>query len=178
MNRKKDLGIYVALIAALVMVVALFLPYAAATPAFREVMVAEGADGIMLGESNISLGSTLRVSMVEFIRIYRVLGGSSLAGSCTAMVIGMGLLTVLAALAAWRRKPVLAMTLTFLSFVVFVVQNQDYKMRGVIPSSEYRWGIAYYLFFSASVMLTVGAIWILQEKKKEEAEILRKLNEE
>ena len=178
LEKRKDFGVYVALIAVLVMILALFLPYAAATPAFRQVMETEADQNVMLGDSDISMLSTLRVSMVEFIRIYSVLGGSSLAGSCVMMVVGMGLMALLAALAAWKRKPVLALVLDFLAFIVFVVHNQDYKMRGVIPSAQYRWGLAYYLFFSAAVMLAVGAVWILQEKKREEAEAQAKLREE
>lgn len=178
LEKRRDFGVYVALIAVLVMIVALFLPYAAATPAFRQVMLAEADEELMLGESDISMLSTLRVSMVEFIRIYSVLGGKSLAGSCIMMVAGIGVLALLAALAAWKRKPVLTLVLDFLAFIVFVVHNQDYKMRGVIPSAQYRWGLAYYLLFSAAVMLAVGAVWILQEKKREEAEAQAKLREE
>ena len=174
LEKRKDFGVYVALIAVLVMILALFLPYAAATPAFRQVMETEADQNVMLGDSDISMLSTLRVSMVEFIRIY----SSSLAGSCVMMVVGMSLMALLAALAAWKRKPVLALVLDFLAFIIFVVHNQDYKMRGVIPSAQYRWGLAYYLFFSAAVMLAVGAVWILQEKKREEAEAQAKLREE
>ena len=53
-----------------------------------------------------------------------------------------------------------------LTFGIFSLQNADYASRGVVPSANYDWGIAYYLVFAALAVAALAAIWLFVEKRQ------------
>ena len=64
-------------------------------------------------------------------------------------------------------KPIAVIIFSLLSLCAFSIQNFDYSDRGVIPNSSYDWGIAYYIFYVATIVVFVGAIWMLVCKIKQ-----------
>ena len=72
------------------------------------------------------------------------------------------------------KKPIAITIFSLLAFGVFSIQNFDYTDRGVIPSSTYDWGVAYYAFYIAFLVALVGAVLMLVFKiicKKKQCEL-------
>ena len=53
-----------------------------------------------------------------------------------------------------------------LVFGIFSLQNADYASRGVVPSTNYDWGIAYYLVFVVLAVAALAAVWLIVEKRR------------
>lgn len=156
----------IALVAAVIMLVAIFLPYAAARPEFRKVIEMLPED-TCIEDTDITLRSTLRVSMVEFLKIYNSTeGGKALAKTCGSFVIAMGVAAVLVGLFAVLRKAVPMLFCGVLAFAAFYLHNGNYGDRQVVPGWEYRFGIGYYLFATAAIVVIAAGVWMLRVNKK------------
>ncbi len=155
----------IALVAAVLMLVALFLPYASARPGFTAIIQDLPEDACIDG-TNITLRSTLRVSMVEFLKIYKSSeSGQALAKTLGSFVMAMGLAAVLAGLFAVLKKSVPMLFCGVLGFAAFYLHNGNYGNRGVLPGAEYRFGVGYYLFATAAIVLIAAGFWMLRERK-------------
>ena len=172
MKKKFTDSSIIALVAAVIMIVSLFLPYAAARPGFRQLIEMMPAD-MCIGNTDITMHSTLRVSMVEFLKIY----GSSNEGAateqfCTILVVVMAVTALLVGVFSFLKKPVPMLFCNIAAFAAFYLHNGNYADRGVVPGAEYRFGIGYYLFAVAAIVAIAGGIFMLQDrkakKKKEE----------
>lgn len=171
MKGKLTFSAAIAVVGVLVMVVALFLPYASAVPEFKEALELLPADEVLEG-SDIPARSAIRVSVVEFVSMYLSLSRSGAVNSgfgtyYLVLAVAMGVFALMAGVFAVLRKPALVILSDLLAFVVFVIHNTDYANRGVVPGLGYRYGIGYYLFYIASVVVIAGGIWLLKEKKRE-----------
>lgn len=173
MNKTK-ISFLIALIGTILLLVSLFLPYATAIGDHAD-SLKKHSDTIISSEMNLSAKDSFHFSMVEYAGIYgkhsTYLFGDSATGLLyTALVILIGVFSLLALLFVLRKKPIASFIFTLLSFSVFSLQNWDYTDRGVIPSSGYDWGIGYYIFFAATFFSLVGAIWMLLLKHRAKAD--------
>lgn len=158
------------LIGALLMVTCVFLPYATAIDDHAE-SIQKNPDRVVYEELDITAGDMMHVSMFEFANLYGKLGqemfGSAAAGvlyiALVALIGGFGLLTVLFALC---KKPIAVIIFDILVYGVFTLQNWDYTDRGVIPGSNYDWGMGYYLLYVGAAVTLAGAVWMLVIKIK------------
>lgn len=170
LRKKMNANSVICLIAAVVMIVAVFLPYAVARDAFREVL-AQMPESECIEGTKITLRSMNKVSMVEFLQIYAATpAGAAAVKFCGSLVVIMGVMAVVGGVFALLKKPVHLLLCNIVVFAVFYLHNGNYSNRGVVPSWEYRFGIGYYLFFVAVIVSLAGGIWMLREKKKPETE--------
>ena len=170
-NNKLLVPFIITLIGTVLMLATIFLPYATATEEHAE-RLNMYADSIVYEELNITSKDMVNVSMVDYARIYsnlseQVFGNSVIGIICAVFVILIGSFSLLAILFSVIKKPIAVIIFSLLSLCAFSIQNFDYSDRGVIPNSSYDWGIAYYIFYVATIVVFVGAIWMLVCKIKQ-----------
>lgn len=170
-NNKFMFPYILTLVAALLMVATVFLPYATATAEYSEVLNAY-PDATVFSGSDITAKDMLNVSMFDFAGLYANLGeqfslGSVYAAIYIVIIALIGGFSVFSALFALLKKPVPTIVFAALSLAVFSVQCLDYTDRGVIGSTTYTFGIGFYLFFAAFALVLAGAIWMLVLKIKQ-----------
>lgn len=151
------------LIGALAMIVSLLLPYASVTKesGMREL------ENVDLG--GITSSEVLDPSMVKFATSYSKLakagfGSEAIATVTIVLTCLIAACAVLALLFALLRKGVPTLVFGVLAFLLFLAQNWDFSDRGVVPSDTYDWGLGYYVFFLAAVLLAAGSIWMIYAK--------------
>lgn len=172
LKRKWNDSSAIVLVAVVVMLAAMLLPYAAARPSFRAAIESLPADVCMEG-TDITYRSTLRVSVLEFVKIYTRLGktnaeAAALGQFCGILAAAMGATAILAGVFAVLKKPLPVLFFNLMSFAVFFVHNSNFAKRELVPGYNYRFGIGYYLFYVAVVVSIAGSIWMLKEKKIQE----------
>lgn len=158
----------IALIAAVLMVLSVFLPYGVAI-GDRAEWIEEHPDYVVYEELNLTASDMKNVSILEYTRIYYTMceellhdsfyGTFYLAIFC--LIVG---LSAIAGLFALGRKPIGTMIFALMAMGVFQLQNMDYTMRGILPGTYYDWGIAHYLFPVAVAVALAASIWMLVKK--------------
>lgn len=166
---KKRIPMILALIGTALVLLSLFLPYAAATDSFAE-RIERNPDTPMYGE--ITADDLMNISMVEYTSLYCEFGDEIFRDSGQAilyivLVALIGVFALLIMLFSFKNKPIVAIILNILTLGIFYIHNLDYNQRGVIPSNSYDWGIGYYLLYIAIILTFIGAIWMLISKISE-----------
>ena len=157
------------IVAALLLVVAFFLPYAAGTQEFREGLGSMSANPYSetLGMSNEDLAD---ISLFEYARIYSAsdeLGmGDAFATVYVPLTVAPAVLGVLTLFFAALRKPIPSVVFSVLAVALTFLLNWDFEDRGVIPSSSYDWGIARWVYLVAGVAVIACAIWQIVLRKQ------------
>ncbi len=147
----------------LFMVISLFLPYSTAIGDHEE-YINRFSDEIAYEELDMTYDDTMNLSMAEYAKVYGSMGQSFTL--YVALVVLIGGFSSLALLFACLKKPIPIIIFTVLAFLVFCLQNWDYSDRGVVPSSDYDWGAAYYIFPAAAAVAFIGSICLLVQKIK------------
>ena len=148
------------IVAALLLVVAFFLPYASGTQEFREGLSSMSANPYSetLGMSNDDI---VDLSLAEHVRIYSAAGELGMPEEFAAVYVPLtaapAVLGALTLLFAVLRKPIPSILFSVLT--VTLLLNWDFEDRGVIPSDTYDWGVARWVYLAAGVAVIVCAIW-------------------
>ncbi len=169
-NTKIETLSIITIICILSMIAALFLPYAAAIPEHAENLKLY-PDTVVYEAIGMTSEDIINISMIDYARIYYNIGntllGSSLYGIIYAgMAVLVGLFSLLTLLFAIAKKPIGIIIFDIFAFTVYYVQCWDYTERGVVPSDNYSWGMAYYIFYAAAIITALAAAWMLVEKMK------------
>lgn len=157
------------MVAALLLVVAFFLPYAAGTQEFREGLSSMSANPYSetLGMSNEDLAD---ISLFEYVRIYGASGelgmGDAFAAVYVPLTVAPAVLGVLTLLFVALRKPIPSIIFSVLTVALTFLLNWDFEDRGVIPSSNYDWGIARWVYLVAGIAVIACAVWQIALRKQ------------
>ena len=165
---KKSIPVIVGIVCAALMVVALFLPYATATSEGAAYLENHSGQSVMQG-FDLTADQMTNMSLVDFARAYLALAEHSyqkLSGIYMGLVVAMAAAALLMALCFAKKRPIGSLVFDVLTFGIFSLQNADYASRGVVPSTNYDWGIAYYLVFAALAVAALAAIWLFVEKRR------------
>ncbi len=160
----------VLLVASFAIFSTVFLPYASATESRAE-FLAVYSDEFFYEELKMTNKDVIHISMIEYANIYSNLS-EAIWGDATfgifyiVLVALIALFSLLTLLFSVLKKPIPVLIFNIINFSVFSLQNWDYSSRGVIPSSSYDWGIAYYIFFASALIILCAAIWLLISKLK------------
>lgn len=160
------------IIAALLTIVSFFLPFAAAKEERRE-RLEKYSDEMYMEEIGMTNGEAKDISLVEFYKAYSYIAGNMDGNSKEVAVVCIVILAVLAffilltILFALLRKSVPVMIFSVLAFGALYLLGWDFKERGVIETSQYGFGIAYYFLMALLFILFVGAIVVLVIRRKE-----------
>lgn len=158
----------VGIVCAVMVVVALFLPYATATSDGAAYLRNHSGQSVMQG-FDLTADQMTNMSLVDFARAYLALAEHSyqqLSGIYMGLVVAMAAAALLMALCFAKKRPIGALAFDALAFGFFGLQNSDYASRGVVPSANYDWGIAYYVLFAVLAVAALAAIWLFVEKKR------------
>lgn len=159
------------LIAALVMLVSVFLPYATATGDWAA-WLGRMPGGEVIDETlGMTAWEAVHLSVWDFTRLYcafsQELWNDTVTGTIYAVLFGAIVgLPLIAGLFALGRRPVGVLIFALLALGASRVQDWDYTVRGVILDGRYTWGIAHYLYPIAAVAACIGAVWLWRGKRK------------
>ena len=136
-NKKLLIPLIITLVATLLMISCLFLPYATAVGDYAEALN-QYPDDVISAEMNLTAKDMTDISMVEYASMYVTLEdqlfGETGAGVFYAVLVGLiGGFALIATLFTLGRKPIAVMVFTALAYGVFTMQSWDYTDRGVIP---------------------------------------------
>lgn len=170
-KNKKFLYPFIAmLIGSLMLVVTLFIPFASATEDYKE-SLEEYSDSMYVEELNMTNEEAINISLFEFARIYSVAAemgmSKSVSIACIVIIAAFGVFALLTLLFSALKKPIPAIVFNLLAFVVFRITKWDFEDRGVIPNSNYDWGIAQYICYIGVIVVVVGAVALLVVKIKD-----------
>ncbi len=156
--------IIVALVAAALMVVAYFLPYASATQDYRDALMTM-PDYVQSDELGMTNADIADMSLFEYARVYAAAGDLGARTAFTAvylpLLVGAVALPVLALLFAVLRKPVPVIVFSVLAVALLQLLNWDFEDRLVVPNSSYDVGIARWVYLAAGIAAIAGAVWAI-----------------
>ncbi|MBO5323171.1 MAG: zinc ribbon domain-containing protein [Oscillospiraceae bacterium] len=169
LTKKFPIPNLVALIAALVLLLSIFLPYMAANKEYAEMLDEYGSEVAFPG-SDITAKDLKEVSLVEFAGVAEAMADLAPSGSglevIPVLVYAIAILGFVAALFAYLKKPVLVIIPSVLAYGISVIFDTGIKESGALNMSVYDWGIAHTLIPLAVLGCIVGAIWMIVDKKK------------
>lgn len=179
--KRKELGPprIAALIGALIIIAAFFLPIATATEEHRE-HLEKYADYMNVEEINMTNEDAIDVSVFDFARMYGVLldtGNRDLGVLMLIVIAVIAVGSVLALLMAFAKKPIATIIFSVLAMGAEWLLLWDFKDRGVFPGNDYGYGMAYYLYYAGAVVILAGAIWMMITKIKLKREVRAELTE-
>ena len=169
------------LIGSLMLVTALFVPFAAGTKEYKE-KLNELPNEIYLEEIGMANKDLSDLSLFEYGKIYYAASKNEVlkgAGSIYLVLFGTFAVGIaLTTLFSILKKPIAVMIFNIFSLVVFNFIRYDFTDRGVIPSMDYNWGIAQYIYYVGAVIVILGAItlFIAKIKAKKERKALSQMN--
>lgn len=153
-----------AIVGALLMMVALFLPFASATNDYKERLMSY-PDSIYSEEANMKNRDVVHISLVEFIKIdsaaINMKISSSVATANMVVIIAFASFAALTLLFSILKKPIPVLIFDVISLAVIQLIKFDFEDRGVIPSSLYDWGAAHIICYIGIAVAAVGAVLLL-----------------
>lgn len=164
----------IALLGTLVMAISVFMPYATAIGEYKEALET-ATNAIFDSKLGISVESVKDVSLYEFANIYNAdsqnIFGNGDGVVYIVIIAFIGCFALLGTIFAFFKKATPIIVFTMLSFLVFVFNNYDFSLRGVVPSKSYAYGFGYYVFYIATVLALAGAILLIIAKHKIKKEV-------
>lgn len=152
---------FVTLLATIAMVVAIFLPFAVATPEYSK----ELGDVNKFVTSSVTTNDLKSISMPEFANIYKNNTGEIFNATDGNFYIGLlyfiGVFTSASIVFIYFKKAIPVIIFTILNFLAFLFQNIDIAHRNFLTPEAYNHGAGYYLFYIASALAFAGAVWML-----------------
>lgn len=172
----KQLIPYVLLVVgAVAMAVSFFLPFASAKGDYAEYLKQYG-DRVYTAEAGLHNKDVVGLSLLTFLRIYiaglqsgKLLGYMYMelgymymeAVICITLMAVIAVSSLLILLFGVLKKPIAAIVFSVLAVVAFYALRWDFDDRGVLPSSQYGYGIAEYIYPISFVVVVAGAIWFM-----------------
>ena len=152
-EKKFDIFKMVIIIACVISFIGLLLPYESSIGEYKEYLQ-ENPDTINVKEVNLTNKDVVDISMIENFKVYSYAmnnseGNSWLSGESTinfVLTIVLIASIVLVLLFTLFNKRILSMIFGMLLLGSSLLMNYDIVDRGVIPSTQYTYGISYYLY--------------------------------
>ena len=166
----------ITLAAAIIVVAAFFLPLATANEEHLEYLE-KYAEEFSVPEIEMTNGDVIHISMYEYFRMYGVVYSTidKTLGTVLMVLIGaVGILSLVTLLFALFKRPIAVIICNALTLGAYYLMTWDFKDRGVMPNSNYDWGMAYYLYYIGIAAVFAGAVWLLvariQQKRQKKSE--------
>lgn len=144
------------------------LPYQASTKEYKEYLQ-ENPDAMNVEEVNLTNKDAINISMMENFKVYSYAmnnseGNSWLSGEATInfiLTIVLIVSIILTLIFTLFNKRILGIIFGLLILGSSLLMNYDIVDRGVIPSSQYTYGIAYYLYPIMAVIILVSVVILI-----------------
>ncbi|MBQ4119319.1 MAG: hypothetical protein IJD45_02895 [Clostridia bacterium] len=158
-----------AVFGSLLMIITLFLPFSTATEDFKA-EINKNPEYVIYEDIDLKAKDVVNRSMVDYAQVYSTMTSRLFAGNEGVIYVGIvgaiGIFALIGLISALFRKATPTIIFTILSFFVFAFLGFDFYHRGEIPSESYNWGFGYYIFYVATVITVIGAIWLFAMKHK------------
>lgn len=171
----RNVAVVMGIVAAAMLVVAFFLPYASAVDDYRETLgsISDNPYSEIVGMSN---GDIADLSLAEYVRIYSAaeeLGMPELFATIyVPVMVAPVALSALCLLFSALRKPVPMIVFSALIVATILLLSWDFEDRGVIPSSNYDWGVAKWVYLLAGIAVVACAVWqIVLRRQSKKAQV-------
>ena len=171
MTKKKIILIssIVCIVSAVMLLVSLFLPYASLKKDYADDILSEPAYEVYSGKYKVTSHDLVKVSLFKFTRVYSTYGKEIFRDPINSVFYVVlfslfSLFGLLILLFAALRKPAPIIVFDCLLFIVFLINNKDYSMRGVVPGNRYDFGVAHTLYFVFLAIIFVSAVTMLVMK--------------
>lgn len=168
-DKNQLIPLIIALLGSLLMIITLFLPFSTATEDFKA-EINKNPDFVIYEDIDLKAKDVANRSMVDYARVYSALSNRLFASNegniYVGIVAAIGVFALIGFLSSVFIKATPTIIFTIFSFLVFAFLSFDFYHRGEIPSDSYNWGFGYYIFYVATVITLVGAIWLFAMKHK------------
>lgn len=160
----------ISVVSAVVLLVSLFLPYASMKKDLAKDVRSEPAQETPFSDKlNYDSHDLINVSLFKYTRIYSTYSNEFWGDSAHGIfyVVLFALFVTFGALVllfSALRKPIPVIIFDVFLFIVFLVNNYDYKDRGIIPGDTYEQGIVFTLYFVFTAVVLVSAMVMLVMK--------------
>ena len=168
LKQKFPLPAMIALVAALLILISVFLPYMSANKETAKLLDEYGSM-VALPGTDITAKDLKDVSLIEFAGIAEAMSalspnsGMEVVSTVVYAIAILGLLTVVF---AYFKKPVCIIIFSVLTYGVSMIVEAGIEESGALNLSTYDWGIGHTLLPLAVLGCIVGAIWMMVEKNK------------
>ena len=158
-----------ALLGSLLMIITLFLPFSTATDDLKA-EINKNPDYVFYEDVDLEARDVVNRSMVDYANVYSKLSNRLFASNegniYVGIVAAIGIFALLSLVLTLFKKAIPTIVFTLLSFLVFAFLSFDFYHRGEIPNESYNWGFGYYIFYIATILTIIGAVWMIIEKLK------------
>ncbi len=161
---KLTLPAAVALAGALILIIALFLPYMTAVGDMAE-YIEEHPNHIEIESPEMTAGDLKNIPVISVGTVITGAYGEddgTIANAIILTICGFVALTILFTV---LKKPIAVMIFDLLCFGVFFFLSFLMK-DDFIDADKYAWGIGYYVVVTAAIIVFAVAAWMLVEKKR------------
>ena len=168
-NKKMMYPFLITVVAAILMLMMVFLPYASANSEYKEILIKD-SDAMYVREIGMTNSEAINISLLEFVKIYLETAKQDIQKeasiACIVIIVIFTVFALLTVFLSLIKKPIGIIVSDILALIAFKIIHFDFEDRGVIPSSSYNWGITNYLTYIIGIITIIGAVWMFIEKKK------------
>lgn len=154
-------------IAAMALVAAFFLPWAAADEEYRDA-AAQVPDAMYYEPVGMTVEEAVDLSLIEYAQLYGSMEGTGWVIYQYLIYAGVAVAAI-ALVLAMLGKPIGATVFAVLTLAISRVLVWDFGDRGVLPNDTHGWGIATTVFIVAAIALVAAALWMFVLKRREKA---------
>ncbi len=158
MNKKITTSTIIILAGILIMWIAFFCPYLSATDGAKKLL-----DSYGLKQTNLSI-IDMAYSSSQLINYAS--SGSLLKYLPFSGIILLGIFSLLNVIFSVVKKPVAVIVFDILSLVIFLITDLNIRGNMAFSKTYYSHSFAYYIFYLSALIVFVGAIGLLKEKRK------------
>lgn len=167
----------------LISLVGLFLPYEASVGKFRDSLNLS-PNSYAIKDIDFKNSDMVDISIVDNFKVFNYLNNNidnnkiySMAKAetilNTVLIVMLISSIVLILLFAFFKKYVLSLICSILMASSSLLMNFDLVSRGIVPSSNYTFGISYYLFVIAAILIFAFSIAGIINKKKNKKNLIK-----
>ena len=162
LNKRLTVPFFVALLAVLLIIVTLFLPYMTAVGEMAE-YIENNPDRIEIKSLNLTASDLADISVLSVNKLITGVYGEDDGEIANIIVMVLGGFLAVTLLFTLFKKPVAIIIFDLLTcgtfFFLSFLMKEDF-----ISADTYAWGIGYYAFLVAAVIVFAAAIWMLVKK--------------
>lgn len=172
-NKKLNILKLVIIIAGIVAIIGLFLPYEKSIGDYRK-SLKDNPDKIKIEEVDYTNGDVIDISIIENFKVYSYAinhsdGNEWIYGEAlinVILIITLVVSIILVLLFTLLDKRILTIIFDVILTISSLAMNFDIVSRGVIPSERYTYGISYYLYLILAIIVLISSIILIIKNKK------------
>lgn len=159
------------LLAAVLLVLCILLPYGTAKGEYRQWLEKIG-DTVINRRFGLSGSDLVKMSLLEYAKLDWMNVQNSVerhASMLRLMLTGiLAVFCLLTALFAVFRKPIAAIAFSLFTLLIAFILSESFAWNRIVPSEAYDRGAAYVLFYVLPLLVIAAALWLMIAKNRSE----------